>query len=279
MLRLVCVGVLYLVLGCQASGEWCYEHDECGPEEWEEHYPSCGLDAQSPINIITSRVQENRNLGPIYISGNSGIITGVVTNSGHTVEVTVSSVYQLRNAALPNVYQLAAFHLHFGELPFDDEGSEHHIDGNAFPLEIHFVFYNTKYPDLLSARDNPDGLAVVGVLFNIGDHNEILQNLISVLPNVAYRGDKATVYFNLENLIPAKLSNYYKYRGSLTTPPCSESVAWHVISSPLEISFSQYRTIVSSLYSTTRDEEENPMINNFRPTQPLNGRIVYKYQN
>ncbi|XP_071980291.1 carbonic anhydrase 1-like [Engystomops pustulosus] len=278
MLRLVCVGVLYLILGCQAAGDWCYEHAECAPETWAVHYPLCGLNSQSPINILTSQVKESRTLGPINIYGSSRSTTGVVTNNGHTVEVVLDTVYQLSGAGLPDVYQMAGLHFHFGNLQLGNEGSEHLIDGNAFPLEAHFVFYNTKYADLATAKANEDGLAVVGVLFKIGESNADLDNLISVLPNVDHKGDTATTSINLEKMLPNTVSNYYKYQGSLTTPPCSENVAWHLISSPLDISISQYEAIVSSLYFTTSDSvEQSPMVNNYRPPQPLNGRTVFKY--
>ncbi|XP_073493859.1 carbonic anhydrase-like [Phyllobates terribilis] len=278
MLRFVCVGVLYLVLGCNASGNWCYEHEECGPSTWAEHFPSCGLNSQSPINIVTWQVQRNLKLGPIHISSSSLPSSFVITNNGHTVEVVLSSQHILSGAGLKNNYRLAAFHLHFGSSPFAGEGSEHTINGKAFPLEIHFVFYNTKYEDLTEAKANPDGLAVVGVLFEIGHENYALNNLINALPQVAHKGESATVAIDLQQMIPRSVVNYYKYQGSLTTPPCSENVAWHVISSPAQLSQAQYETIASSLYFTSRDsEEQSQMSNNFRPVQPRNGRTVYKF--
>ncbi|XP_075690688.1 carbonic anhydrase 7-like [Rhinoderma darwinii] len=278
MLKLVCVGVLYLILGCHATGDWCYEHAECEPSKWAEHYPFCEQYSQSPINIITSQTKYNRGLGPIQISSSSGPSTAVVTNNGHTVEVVLSSLHLLSGAGLQDIYQLAGFHFHFGRPLFVDQGSEHLIDGNAYPLEVHFVFYNTKYEDLAEAKTKPDGLAVVGELFKIGEKNGALDNLISVLPQVANKGEVATFDINLTKMLPRSVYKYYKYKGSLTTPPCSENVAWHVISSPLQLDRSQYEAIVSSLYFTSSDSEEQvPMVNNFRPAQSLNGRIVYKY--
>ncbi|KAM3912052.1 carbonic anhydrase 7-like [Leptodactylus fuscus] len=281
MFRLVCVGVFYLILGCHASGDWCYEHAECGPSTWAEHYPFCGGYSQSPINIITSSVKYNLNLGPIDISSSAGPSTGVVTNNGHTVEVTLNSVHYLRGAGLQNPYELAAFHFHFGNPLSDIEGSEHRIDGIAYPMEVHFVFYNTKYASLEEAKTKSDGLAVVGVLFKIGERNEALDHLISVLPLVRHQGDTETFSINLGKLLSRHVENYYKYQGSLTTPPCSENVTWHVIGTPLQLSRSQYQAIVSSLYFTSKDSvEQTPMVNNFRPTQSqsLSGRTVYGYQ-
>ncbi|XP_056395510.1 carbonic anhydrase-like [Hyla sarda] len=277
MFRLVCVGVLYLILGCHAAGDWCYEHAECGPSTWAEHFPCCGLNSQSPINIVTSEVQHNHNLGPIQISSFARSSTAVVTNNGHTVEVVLNSLHVLSGAGLQNAYQLAGFHFHFGSPQSSDQGSEHLIDGNAFPLEVHFVFYNTNYVDLTEAKTKTDGLAVVGVLFEIGEHNQLLDSLISILPNVAYKGQEATFSSVFWKLLTRSGNSYYKYQGSLTTPPCSENVIWHVISTPQQLSIFQYEAIVSLLYFTSDTEEGIPMVDNFRPAQPLNGRIVYKY--
>ena len=38
---------------------------------------------------------------------------------------------------------------------------------------------------------------------------------------------------------PAKKPNYITYEGSLTTPPCSEGLLWHVIMQPQTISWRQ----------------------------------------
>ncbi|XP_044124401.1 carbonic anhydrase 12-like [Bufo gargarizans] len=275
MLKLVCIGVLYLSLGYHAEGNWCYEREECEPNTWPQNYPTCGNSSQSPINIINSEVQLDNKLQRIHIFGWSLPSTGVVTNNGHTVEVVLSSDYFLAGAGLPNIYKFSGFHLHFGSL-LAGEGSEHQIDGQAYPLEVHFVFYNTKYVDLATAKTKPDGLAVVGVLFEIGERHGELQNVVNVLSDVAYQGQSATISIRLSKLL-LHTENFYKYQGSLTTPPCSENVAWHVIRIPQQLSSEQYEAIVSSLYFTSSTAVEKiPMVNNFRPVQPLNGRIVYR---
>ncbi|KDR09251.1 Carbonic anhydrase 3 [Zootermopsis nevadensis] len=59
------------------------------------------------------------------------------------------------------------------------------------------------------------------------------------------------------------------YNGSLTTPPCSESVTWVIRKEPLTVSRHQVDEFRSLLAQDGRT-----MKRNWRPTQPLNGRIV-----
>ena len=62
-------------------------------------------------------------------------------------------------------------------------------------------------------------------------------------------------------LLPAD-RRYFRFMGSLTTPPCSEDVLWNVLATPVELSAQQlaaFRTLFEM---------------NARPVQPLNGRKV-----
>ena len=67
---------------------------------------------------------------------------------------------------LEGEYQLAQFHAHWGGE--NARGSEHTVDGKAFSAELHLVHYNTKYGDLGTAVDKPDGLAVLGMFIKAG---------------------------------------------------------------------------------------------------------------
>uniref|UniRef100_A0A3B3D5J2 Carbonic anhydrase XII n=1 Tax=Oryzias melastigma TaxID=30732 RepID=A0A3B3D5J2_ORYME len=83
---------------------------------------------------------------------------------------------------------------------------------------MHVVHYNSdKYPNISSAVDKSDGLAVLGVLI------EVIQ-----VPG-----------FNIRALLPARLDEYYRYDGSLTTPPCYPSVLWTVFRNTMTVSQKQ----------------------------------------
>ena len=45
--------------------------------------------------------------------------------------------------------------------------------------------------------------------------------------------------FVLDSLLPKNKDDYYRYNGSLTTPPCYESVIWTVFKDPITMSQAQ----------------------------------------
>ena len=67
---------------------------------------------------------------------------------------------------------------------------------------------------------------------------------------------------------PPRRSAYYAYEGSLTTPPCSESVSWIVMDAPAAVSAAQVLDFQRIL------GERRTLELNARPLQPANGRIV-----
>ena len=108
---------------------------------------------------------------------------------------------------------------------------------------------------------NADGkLAVIAVLFKEGKENPALTSIFATM--TAKEGKAALPgRFDNTSLLPATLG-YYAFTGSLTTPPCSEGVAWQVLNTPVEISKEQI-VVFHKIYK-----------NNARPVQPLNGRVV-----
>ncbi|NWW81404.1 CAH14 anhydrase, partial [Climacteris rufus] len=82
--------------------------------------------------------------------------------------------------------------------------------------------------------------------------------------------------FSIRDLLPPSLDRYYRYNGSLTTPPCSQSVLWTLFPQPVRISRAQLEQLQGSLYSTEEAEEEEPqpLVDNFRAPQELNQRPV-----
>ena len=66
---------------------------------------------------------------------------------------------------------------------------------------------------------------------------------------------------NVDDLLPAR-DHGFRYRGSLTTPPCSEGVTWIVAAQPIELSAEQIAAFTAIFNG------------NNRPVQPLGKRLI-----
>lgn len=234
--------------GSARPAHWGYEGKD-GPEYWptlNPAYAACGEGKnQSPINITQSAAGNANSWKFDYKTTSLKIahhehVTDIVDN-GHTIQVSVDGGSTLTTER--GVYTLKQFHFH--------TPSEHTIDGSHFPMEMHFV------------HQSADGkFAVVSALFQQGEENVNLAKIIAHLPKA--KGDaahKPEVQFDLAFHLPESKAAY-TYMGSLTTPPCTESVEWLVFRDPVPASKAQLEAFASRLSPSNR------------PTQPLNGRLI-----
>jgi carbonic anhydrase len=160
-------------------------------------------------------------------------------------------------------------------------GSEHTIDGHRYAAEVHLVHFNKKYGTIGSAVPKADGLAVVGVFFEIaeegnndGSNNNKFAKFLSEVknPGDSFLVTNETGIFTISELIRNEVKEYYSYKGSLTTPPCSQSVRWIVSKKPVKIYPSEIKKLSELIESNGK-----PLTKNFRPIQPLNNRKVSFY--
>uniref|UniRef100_A0A8C9XC66 Carbonic anhydrase n=1 Tax=Sander lucioperca TaxID=283035 RepID=A0A8C9XC66_SANLU len=212
------------------------------PIRWAAQFPSCGGLRQSPINIVTSKVHVNSALPPFEFIGHTNTINITVKNKGHSAHFTLPQSVRLTGGALPGQYRAAQFHFHWGG--DGRPGSEHTIDGERFPMELHIVHIKEPYGCLAEAEHDMAGIA-------------LLAFLSTVIPN-----------FRLSDIVPSAkdLHRYYRYVGSMTTPGCEQAVAWTLF----------HRTLSISSRQQCRFWTGKPMTDIFRPTQPLDGRVVYQ---
>uniref|UniRef100_A0A8C5WQW4 Alpha-carbonic anhydrase domain-containing protein n=1 Tax=Laticauda laticaudata TaxID=8630 RepID=A0A8C5WQW4_LATLA len=106
-----------------------------------------------------------------------------------------------------------------------------------------------------------------------GEEHTSMNRLTDAFYMVKFKGTKAEFRsFNPSTLLPPG-KRYWTYAGSLTTPPLHESVTWIVLKEAIQISEKQMEKFRSLLF-TTEEDEKIPMVNNFRPPQPLKGRVV-----
>ncbi|XP_071437332.1 carbonic anhydrase 9-like isoform X1 [Pithys albifrons albifrons] len=251
----------------KGHSHWSYEDRE----HWDSDYPDCGGTMQSPINIDTARTIFSPDLRPIQLSGYSLPANErlVLKNNGHTVVLELPESLAI-TGGYAQQYRAAQLHLHWGSLV--EPGSEHTINGRRFAAEIHVVHYNTKYDNFNEAMVRPDGLAVLGAFLEVGpSENPYYQEILEHLHKIQGVGQEVLVPgFNIAGLLPANLKLYFHYNGSLTTPPCYQTVKWTIFNQTMLLSHDQMSLLVRSL----RTDDSDLLQNNYRPVQNLHGRRV-----
>ncbi|HHQ4482689.1 TPA: carbonic anhydrase [Aeromonas veronii] len=221
-----------------AAPHWEYS-GEAGPAHWAKLTPEFGQCAgsnQSPVDL--SGLVEAKP-APLVLHYQAGGNT--VVNNGHTVQVGYApgSTLQLDGTT----FELKQFHFH--------APSENLIEGKSYPLEGHLVHVSDK-----------GEIAVVAVMFEAGKANPVLAAAWGELPAKVGEIHTLKAPLSAEQLLPES-RDYYRFSGSLTTPPCSEGVRWLVMKQPVEVSQAQIDAFKAVMHHS-----------NNRPVQPLNGRVV-----
>jgi carbonic anhydrase len=222
-----------------AGHEWSYE-GEHGPTHWGDvktDYAVCKTGKnQSPIDI-TGAVKAD--LPPIKFAYKAVPLR--IINNGHSIQVNYPEGSFITVDGKP--YQLVQFHFH--------HPSEEKIKGKSFDMVAHLVHKSAE-----------GKLAVVAVLMEKGQANAFMKTLWEHLPKEEGKEEVAeNVMIDPSGFLPAQ-RGYYAFTGSLTTPPCTEDVAWFVLKTPVMLSSAQI------------DRFAHFYKHNARPVQPLSGRVV-----
>ncbi|XP_034539964.1 carbonic anhydrase 4a [Notolabrus celidotus] len=264
---------------CTGSGDWCYQsqfscdHQCNAPEKWDHADSKCGGKYQSPINVVTRKTLKDERLTPFKFDNYQQTFRGTIKNNGHSVQVGVPHMSTVSGGGLPSTYKAVQFHLHWGNN--GGPGSEHTIDGEQYPMELHIVHMKHHYTDLTTALSDPEGVAVLGFFYERSNSaNRKYDPIINALKSIQNKdGNTSLLPVSLAQLIPTEqnLTSYYRYKGSLTTPGCTEAVVWTLFESPIPLSIEQLRA-----FSELKFQDGKAMVGTFRPVQPLNGRQVYR---
>ncbi|NWU48051.1 CAH3 anhydrase, partial [Dromas ardeola] len=245
-----------------------------GPERWHENYPMAKGDNQSPIEISSKDVRYDSCLSPWHASYDPGAAKTIL-NNGRTCRVVFDDTFDrsvLRGGPLLGAYRLRQLHLHWGSS--DDHGSEHVIDGVKYAAELHMVHWNPKHGNFAGALKQSDGVAVVGIFLKVGKTPKPeMKRILEEIDNIKTKGKEAPFqHFDPSILFP-KSRDYWTYHGSFTTPPCEECITWILLREPIEVSSDQMARL-RSLSKNGENEPVNPLVDNWRPPQPVKGRIV-----
>lgn len=238
MLVVVSMGLTPVVHAAEEKKHWDYRGTH-GPAAWagiDPEFSGCKLGRdQSPIDIRGATKAALPALATAYQGSAAEVV-----NTGHTVQVNLTDAGALTLDGVS--YKLVQFHFH--------TPSEERVKGRAYAMVAHLVHKSAE-----------GKLAVVAVLLKQGRANATLAPVFADLP--AAEGAKRALpgTFNASDLLPEQ-RGYYRFVGSLTTPPCSEGVRWQVLKQPVEVSKAQLNAF-RKLYRM-----------NARPVQPLNGRVV-----
>lgn len=244
---LVCVSVMFAgqVLAEQKGhgSNWGYTGEE-GPAHWgklKPEYAVCGQGLeQSPIDIQDAL---KADLNPLEVSYKKMPLR--IINNGHTIQVNFNGGNTL--TIDEKVYELLQYHFH--------TPSEHKVNGKIYDGELHLVH-----------KSKDGGLAVIGVFIEKGQANQTLQTLLDNLPDTVNkeRGVRG-ITINPADLLPKDLG-FYRYYGSLTTPPCSEIVTWTVLKNPIQASEEQLQKF------------SKVMGKNVRPVNTIGRRFILETQ-
>ncbi len=226
------------------SSHWNYE-GETGPEHWariEEHSDCDGSD-QSPINIVNYNKSTSEDVLKIKYADSTHIFN--VINNGHTIQYNFAvGDYIIVDGER---FELKQFHFH--------EPAEHLIEGIRYPMVIHLVHQNAS-----------GNYAVLAVMAKENKSSEPFDFLERYLP--VSEGDtvKVDLAFDMNLNLPVNRA-YFSYKGSLTTPPCTENVKWFIYKEPITVSLQQVEAIRKLMPQ-----------NNYRNEQARNNRPILLFE-
>ena len=257
--------------------------------------------------LFSNYLDPNRTFNGVLSNNGRSVMWRIDANS--TADVRL--LPRISGANLQAWFILDRILFHWGDSNIPGgRGSDHVVDDNfrTTPAEVQFLHYNFKYGSFEEAYNQPDGLAGVAFLLKPcdyplhreADYSELTSNFYDVahentqiqtanihidrlLPFAAWEQinndtfpivDKNSTIIDDGNASIPTVSGYYRYHGSLTMPPCSESVLWTVYPDPVHIDPSEMNLILTSFYRNDLAQGVQPLIDTWRPIQNMNRRIV-----
>ena len=223
-----------------SESHWSYDCPD-GPNSWgslDPSYRACTVGAQqSPIDLAGERL--STTIGGLTENWPAEAYT--IENNGHTIQAAAKTGSLVLDG---RTFALRQYHFH--------TPSEHTVKGQHHALEGHFVHENAEA-----------GLAVVGVFLQAGATNKAFATIMANAPQQPHHSRVLERPLDVTSLLPEARTRY-RYEGSLTIPPCSETVDWNIYAEPVGVAQDDINAF-RNLYS-----------HNARPLQPLSRRFLLK---
>ncbi len=211
------------LLGCTSRGD-----HEKKPGATQELHTLPGLDhglLQSPVNILSSDAKDaEHRIALNYHDAEPNFLK----NTGHSIQLDFPSGSSITFGG--EVYELKQIHFH--------TPSEHQIDGVTFPMESHVV--NMIEPK--KRKEEPRYL-VLAFMYRMGRENLFIERFLEQVPTGEGGEELETDQVYVADADEDLGTDYYHYRGSLTTPPYTETVNWIISKKIFEASPEQIRRI------------------------------------
>uniref|UniRef100_A0A671W7M9 Receptor-type tyrosine-protein phosphatase gamma n=1 Tax=Sparus aurata TaxID=8175 RepID=A0A671W7M9_SPAAU len=260
----------------------CVPAGSHGPRGWAASYPECAAKEQSPVDIADEQASVSEEFQELVLEKFNTESSNQTTmkNTGKTVAVLLKDDYFVRGAGLPGRFKAEKMEFHWGQSN-GSAGSEHSINSRRFPVEMQIYLYNSDDFDSLSAAIKERRIvSAMAVFFELGQKdNPAVEPIIQGLKGVVHHEKETNLRsFILRDLLPSSVDGYYRYAGSMTTPPCSQPVEWIIFSRPVYLSHSQLGAFYNILTTEQQDHVKSVeyLTNNFRPLQDLNSRKIFK---